>query len=294
MSAKISTSNASKPLENSSQRLGRGLSSLLGDFSADSSAHSEEPVRMLAIGQIFANPQQPRRNFSSGDIDELADSFQQTGILQPILVTRRDSGDGYQIVAGERRWRAAQQAGLHSLPAIIKDLTSEQSLQISIIENIQRQDLNPIEEATAYAALIQQGQRQQDIALLVSKSRSYVANMVRLLQLPTAVQNLLRQGQLTAGHARLLVGHPHADWLGAEIVRRRLSVRQVEDLLKHEVRHSPDSPKDDTLSHLEKQLGDLLGVPAKLSCVQQRYNLQLKFSDASQLGEFIEFLRRAK
>ena len=199
------------------KRLGRGLAALIGDVGEDPSA-TQAPApnegprrpRRAPIESLKANPRNPRRTFRDEELAELADSIKERGIIQPIVV--REAGDGsYEIIAGERRWRAAQRAGLHEVPIAIVDATDVQSLEFAIIENVQRADLNPIEEAAGYLALIEQCNHTQDqVAQIVGKSRPYVANLLRLLKLSEPVKELIRKGQLSAGHARVLVGQPNA------------------------------------------------------------------------------------
>src|SRR5690348_7556943 len=200
------------------KRLGRGLAALLGDVGEEpSAAQASSPgtpeaprkPRKAPIEQLKANPRNPRRDFTEEQLEELAASIKERGVIQPIVV--REVAGGYEIVAGERRWRASQRAGLHEVPIAIVDATDVQSLEFAIIENVQRADLNPIEEAAGYVALMEQcNHTQEQVAQIVGKSRPYVANMVRLMKLPDPVKNLVRQGKLSAGHARLLVGHPQA------------------------------------------------------------------------------------
>ena len=220
--------------------LGRGLSALLGDVgggtSADGAPEAERPggtrpaVTALAIDLVTPNPQQPRRRFDEAELDELAASIRQHGVIQPIIVRPDPDGSGqYQIVAGERRWRAAQRAQIHDIPAVIRPLDDRSVLEIAIIENIQRADLNPIEEAQGYSQLIEAfSYTQEDLARVVGKSRSHLANLLRLLALPEDVQALLREGRLSAGHARALVTAPNPSALAREAVSEGLSVREVE------------------------------------------------------------------
>ena len=219
--------------------LGRGLSALMADVNPQGQA--EGPAarppradRTIPIERIEANPDQPRKRFTEDQIEELAASIRQHGVIQPVIVRAHPGEEGkYQIVAGERRWRAAQKAQLHELPAIIRDFSDTEVLEVAIIENIQRADLNAIEEAAGYRQLMDRfGHSQEKLAEALGKSRSHIANLLRLLNLPARVQDYVSAGQLTAGHARALVTADDAEALADEIVRRGLSVRETERLVK--------------------------------------------------------------
>ncbi|MEO6300551.1 MAG: ParB/RepB/Spo0J family partition protein [Paracoccaceae bacterium] len=215
--------------------LGRGLSALMADIEPYSapSASDGQPFQFLPTGRIAPNPDQPRRDFSTDAIEGLAASIREKGVIQPLIVRPIKGGDTFQIVAGERRWRAAQLAGLHDLPVIIRDFDDAEVIEIAIIENIQRADLNAIEEALAYRQLIDRfGHTQEKLAQALSKSRSHVANLLRLLTLPDAVQALLRNGELTAGHARALITSAQPAKLAAQVIKGGLSVRETERLAK--------------------------------------------------------------
>lgn len=268
--------------------LGRGLSALLGE------AHGEEPaggarsdvngsavatgrtVHHLDIASISPHPDQPRRTFDEAALQELTDSIAQRGVIQPILVREMEPGR-YQLVAGERRWRAAQRARLHQIPALVRTLSDAETLEIALIENIQRQDLNPVEEAEACSRLIAQfGHSQEALGKLVGKSRSHVANLMRLLDLPASVLEAVRGGQLGMGHARALIGVAGAAQLARQIIDKGLSVRQVEKLAQtakgrgegagaegtQKSRGTTDSAKsrDADIVALEQHLADLIGV----------------------------------
>ena len=265
--------------------LGRGLDALFGEAALERNAErvangssnvSGEGYTAIAISDIHPNPAQPRRHFSEDSLEELAQSLKRHGLIQPILV--RPHGQGYQIVAGERRWRAAQRAQLHQVKAIIRDLSDEETLEIALIENIQRQDLNPIEEAEAYRKLCTDfGHSQNELAAIVEKSRSHVANMMRLLELPTLVRELVIEGKLSMGHARALLPSEDAVRLAAVVVKQKLSVRQTEALVKKNNAgtraQSGNAPRvaaatnDADIRAVETHLGDLLGL--KVRIVQQ-------------------------
>ena len=216
--------------------LGRGLSALMADVDL---AHDAAPAaasdrRSIPIEQIAANPDQPRRNFDPAALEELAESLKARGVLQPLIVRPHPADSGlYQIVAGERRWRAAQIARLHELPVIVRDLTDTEVLEIALIENIQRADLNPIEEAASFRQLMDRfGHTQEQLAEALNKSRSHIANLLRLLNLPELVQSYVREGKLTAGHARALVTAPDPAQMARQVIDRGLSVRETEALAR--------------------------------------------------------------
>lgn len=246
--------------------LGRGLSALLGDVPAPrEGSGGGEGVQTLSVAAIFPNPDQPRRHFDDAGLDELAASLREKGLIQPIIV--RPKGQGYEIVAGERRWRAAQRAQLHQIPALVRTIGDGETLELAIIENIQRRDLNAIEEADAYQRLARDfGHSQETLGRIVGKSRSHVANLLRLLDLPVSVREMVADGRLSMGHARALVTAPDAAALAEEIVRRDLSVRETEALAKRskspgKVRAEPPvRAADADIAALERQLGDLIGL----------------------------------
>ena len=214
-------------------RLGRGLAALIGDVGDETSvADSGRKARRAPIENLRPNPRNPRRMFTDEELDELSNSIRERGIIQPIVV-RALQGDNFEIIAGERRWRAAQRAGLHDVPIAVVEANDAQSLEFAIIENVQRADLNPIEEASGYLALMDDFNRtQDDVAQIVGKSRPHVANTIRLLKLAEPVKQLVRSGKISAGHARLLLGQPNAEAIAREIIDKGLSVRQVETALR--------------------------------------------------------------
>lgn len=239
-----------------SKGLGRGLDALLGDAPSASKAAAQAekapapgPKRELPVEYLKPNPDQPRRVFDEAAIDELAESIATRGLLQPILV-RPKGGNDYEIVAGERRWRAAQRAKLHNVPVIIRELTDEETAEIALIENLQRVDLSPIEEAAAYQALAEMHKRtQEEIAKAVGKSRSHVANVMRLLKLPKKVQTALSAGALTMGHARAMLGCSDPEWACDVVLKKGYSVRQTESL----IRDFEDSKVDGTAGKKAKK-----------------------------------------
>ncbi len=265
----------SAPAKRKPAALGRGLGALLGDMREDAAtpSGSAHGLAMLPIAQIEPDPGQPRRQFDEAALDELAASIAQRGVIQPIIV-RRLAVDRYRLVAGERRWRAAQRAHLAEIPALVRDLTDRDVLALALIENLQREDLNPIEEARAYQRLAnEEGMTQADIARMVDKSRSHVANLQRLLALPDPVIALVESGALTMGHARALIGADSAADIAQTAVARQLSVRQVEALARRggaakrvkTAPHAKATAADDAdLIAVQTQLEELLGLPVRI------------------------------
>jgi ParB family transcriptional regulator, chromosome partitioning protein len=283
-------------------RLGRGLAALIGDVRADSVLERQRGgQRQLPTSSLRPNARNPRRAFSDTELDELAASLRERGIIQPIVVRPVPAGGGHEIIAGERRWRAAQRAGLHEVPVIIVEATDAEALQLAIIENVQRADLNPLEEAEGYRALVEEfGNSQEEIAKIVGKSRSYVANTLRLLKLPDAVKAYIHTGKLDAGHARMLVGAPNAEELADEIVARDLNVRQVEAMARERVhgkkqangRARKGSKSADTQA-LEKRLSDALGLAVTLSDHGRRGGtLSIRYRSLDQLDDVLRRLEK--
>ncbi|MCF3933987.1 ParB/RepB/Spo0J family partition protein [Acuticoccus sp. M5D2P5] len=219
-------------MEDTKKRLGRGLSALLGDVPAEGHAApaADRDPRRLPIDALRPNPANPRRSFHDEPLDELTQSIRERGIMQPLLVRRVE--DHFEIIAGERRWRAAQRAGLHEVPVLVRDVSSGEALELAIIENVQRTDLNAIEEAMGYQRLIEEFEHKQDaLAKLIGKSRSHVANTLRLLNLPPSIRASVADGSLSAGHARALIGTKNPDAIAEEVIRNGLSVRATEALV---------------------------------------------------------------
>lgn len=258
--------------------LGRGLSALMADVTAEPASSEEQAVRRadlrVPIEQLRANPNQPRRTFDPQELDDLSASIREKGILQPLIV--RPTGEGsYEIVAGERRWRAAQKAQLHDVPVLVRDLDDTEVLEIAIIENIQRADLNAVEEASGYRQLMDRfGHTQEKLAEALGKSRSHIANLLRLLSLPEDVQEMVRDGQLSAGHARALITAENPSELAKQVVRGALSVRATEALVKKA--QQGDAPvaaapkraapeKDADTKALEGDLSAMLGMKVSIN-----------------------------
>ena len=284
--------NDAAPVRRRPAGLGRGLSALLGEVEREQPLTGEqgEGIRMLPVASIRPHPDQPRRHFDEEKLEELAQSIAERGVLQPIVV--RKVGTGYQIVAGERRWRASQRARLHEVPAIVRELNDAETLEIAIIENIQRADLNAIEEAEAYQRLISDfGHSQEVLGKLVQKSRSHVANLLRLLDLPAPVRQEVANGALTMGHARALITSPDPEKLAADVIKRGLSVRDTERLARTVKRDSGEpkratkeegSPNAD-IAALERQLGDMLGLAVRITHGESGGNVTLSYSTLDQL-----------
>ncbi len=251
-------------------RLGRGLASLIGEPVLNQPRlPAEGEQRVVPLDQVHASPLNPRKDFPEAELAELAESIRQKGVVQPIIVRLNPAG-GYEIVAGERRWRASQRAGLHQVPVIVRDLTDQDVLEVAIIENVQRADLNAIEEASGYTELVERfGYTQDQLADVIGKSRSHLANTLRLLKLPESVRRLVQQGSLTAGHARALVGRDDAEKLAAKIVAEDLNVRAVEALVQELDRGAGKPPrrpreKDADTRAFEKDLAQNLGLKVEI------------------------------
>ena len=281
---------SSTPLPVQRSRLGRGLASLIGE-SANTSQQPRLPPegeqKVVAIDMIVSSTLNPRRDFDENDLAELADSIRQKGLVQPIVVRPAAAG-GYEIVAGERRWRAAQLAGMHAVPVIVRELNDQEMLELAIIENVQRADLNAIEEASGYNDLMERfNYTQERLAEVIGKSRSHVANTLRLLKLPDTVRNLVREGKLTAGHARALVGREDADALAERIVTRDMNVREVEALvhaLENPIATRGKREKDADTRAFEKELADSLGLKVEIKRSSGESGVvQIKYGNFDQL-----------
>lgn len=278
--------------EKAAKGLGKGLSALLGDSlrpKAETGPGEADGagVREVEIGRITPNPDQPRSHFDEASLNELAQSIAERGVLQPILL--RPAGDGFEIIAGERRWRAAQRARLHTIPAIVRDIDSGTTAELALIENIQREDLNAIEEAVGYRQLTERhGHTQEGLARIVHKSRSHVANLLRLLDLPESVQKSLMRGDISMGHARAVAKAPDPEALTREIIAKGLSVRQAEARAK-QAKKGPgelvltERTRDSDLAALERQLGDMLGLKVQVVHKGQGGAVSLHYSSLDQL-----------
>jgi ParB family chromosome partitioning protein len=290
--------------EEAKSRLGRGLAALIGDVGEEQAAIDRvRTPRRVPIEFLRPNPRNPRKSFAEADLDELSASIAERGVIQPIVVrAAKGETDAYEIIAGERRWRAAQRAGNHDVPIVLVEATDRESLEYAIIENVQRADLNPIEEAQGYVALQEEFSYSQDeIAKIVGKSRPHIANTIRLLKLSEPVKAYVRSGKISAGHARMLVGQPNADELAEEIIDRGLNVRQVEAWAKRdgakqarEIRGvKKRAGKDPDTIALEKRVGDALGLQVTVDHRDGWGTLQIHYSSLEQLEEVLRRLERS-
>jgi ParB family transcriptional regulator, chromosome partitioning protein len=282
--------------EASRSRLGRGLASLIGDVGTEA-AERGRAQRRIPIELLKPNPHNPRRAFREAELDELASSIRDRGIIQPIVVRPKER-DTYEIVAGERRWRAAQRANLHDVPVVVVDVSDGEALQLAIIENVQRADLNPIEEAGAYQRLADEfGYSQDEVAKTVGKSRPHVANTLRLLKLNKPVQDLVMAGALSAGHARMLVGLENQELLARQIIERGYNVRQVEAIARERAdggsKRDPGRHKDADTVALEKRLSDALGLQVNLDHRGEGGVLHIRYKKLEQLDDVVRKLERA-
>jgi len=290
--------------DGSRRRLGRGLAALIGDVGQESVTTTDRSrnSRRVPVEYLRANPRNPRKAFEEDDLADLTASVREKGIMQPILVRPVPGGpaDAYEIIAGERRWRAAQRASLHDVPIIIHDVNDKEALELAIIENVQRADLNALEEALGYQQLIDEFEYSQTaLADVIGKSRPHVANTLRLLKLPPAVQSYLREGKLTAGHARALVTVDNPEAVAQRIVDMGLTVRDAEALTQNEPkkgaaqRAANKADKDADTRALEKLLGDSLGL---MVTIDHKANgsgeLKIRYKSLEQLDEVCRLLKR--
>lgn len=267
--------------------LGRGLSALMADVhlaGPDQGPAGRRAELQVPVDRLEPNPQQPRLDFRREDLESLADSIRQKGVIQPLIVRRKPGRDVYEIVAGERRWRAAQLAQLHEVPVVVRDLSDSEVLEVAIIENIQRSDLNAIEEALGFRQLMTRfGHTQEKLAEALSRSRSHVANLLRLLTLPAEVQDMVRDGALSAGHARALIGSPNAGDLARQIVAKGMSVRETERLVKAQSMIKPSAAK--TPKAQEKD-ADTRALEADLSA-NLRMTVRINHSPEGESGQLL-------
>lgn len=288
---------------NKARGLGRGLSALMADVGPDPDSGGDRPRRpdlRVPVEALHPNPNQPRRSFDDAALTDLANSIREKGVIQPLIVRPDPEREGqYEIVAGERRWRAAQVAQLHELPVIVRNYSDTEMLEVAIIENIQRADLNAIDEAAGYRQLMDRfGHTQEQLATALGKSRSHIANQMRLLSLPPEVQTLLTEGQLTAGHARALIGHERAVELARRIVTGKLSVREAERLARTPqtapaARRKPsEAVKDADTVQIEAELSAALkmGVSIDHKPGEEGGRLTLRYRSLDQLDDLLRVL----
>ncbi|MGR6432729.1 ParB/RepB/Spo0J family partition protein [Rhizobium sp. PAMB 3174] len=287
----------------SKRRLGRGLAALIGEMdqplTTAQPAKTVNPDRMIPIEFIARNPRNPRRYFDDEELQDLASSIRQHGIVQPVVV-RTIGENNYEIIAGERRWRAAQLAGFVEIPVIIRDVDDRTALEIAIVENVQRADLNPLEEALGYEQLIaDHGYTQNNLGEIIGKSRSHVANSLRLLKLPEPVRDMVAAGSLSAGHARALVSTSDPETLAKAIVAKGMSVRDAEKLAQKDIRgpgpvssSSVQAPKDSDTLALERTLSDTLGLDVTINHKGESGQVRIAYKSLEQLEEICRLLER--
>ena len=276
-----------------SKKLGRGLGSLL---SPGNNVSDTKEFRRINISEIEANQNQPRKNFKVEELNELANSIKSQGILQPIVVRQIYDKGVYEIIAGERRWRAAQIAGLHEIPALIKEMKNEDVQEAALIENIQRENLNAVEEAKAYKKILDNGSADYDkLSKSIGKSKSHISNMIRLLELEDEILNLIIEGQLSMGHARALIGVPNALEVAIEIINKKLSVRQVEkNTSNFKKNRAKKNNKDSNIIDLEKELSEKIGLKTSIHFNEEGSSgsLTLFYSDLEQLDDIMKRLKK--
>jgi ParB family chromosome partitioning protein len=272
-------------------RLGRGLAALIGDMATLEGARVTESgsgSKKLPVEFIIANRANPRRTFDPEQLEELANSIREKGVMSPLLVRPTDDPNIFELIAGERRWRASQMAGLHDVPVIVREVDDKEALELAIIENVQRADLNALEEAMGYGQLIEQfDYTQQDLAQVIGKSRSHVANTLRLLKLPEDVRSMVASGTLSAGHARTLVTTEDPGHLARQIIDRGLSVREAEALSQQRepVRPKPreETSRDADTVALERRLSDALGLSVSLNHSEKGGKVEIRYKTLEQL-----------
>ncbi|KKC31632.1 ParB/RepB/Spo0J family partition protein [Devosia psychrophila] len=273
-------------------RLGRGLAALIGDMATVEGARVTESggIKKLPVEFIIANRSNPRRSFDPEQLEDLTNSIREKGVMQPLLVRPSNDPNIFELIAGERRWRAAQKAGLHDVPVIVRDVDDKEALELAIIENVQRADLNPLEEAMGYGQLIEQFEyTQQDLAQVIGKSRSHVANTLRLLKLPEDVRSMVASGTLTAGHARTLITAEDPTTLARQIVSGGLSVREAEALSQQREVAGTNKPsvarvdRDADTVALERRLSDALGLSVSLAHSERGGKLEIRYKTLEQL-----------
>ena len=284
-------------MNSENKKLGRGLGSLLGSASKKEKfdKNNDNEFKIINVSEIQANHRQPRKNFKKEELEELASSIKHQGVLQPIVV-RQIKNNNYEIVAGERRWRAAQIASIHEIPALIKDMSDKDVQEVALIENVQREDLNAVEEARAYKEILNNNNSNNEkLSQITGKSKSHISNMVRLLELDDEILQYVISGELTMGHARALIGVPDNINLAKEIISKKLSVRQTEkNTAGHKKRKTKKIFKDPNIIDLEKELSEKIGLKTSIHFNEEGSSgsLTLYYSDLEQLDSLMKRLKK--
>jgi ParB family chromosome partitioning protein len=270
--------------------LGRGLSSLIGETKVENKTNN------LSLAEIVPNKYQPRKNFDEENLNDLVNSIKERGVIQPIIVRKSNTNDSkYEIIAGERRWLAAQKAGLHDIPVVVTDADDLKSLEFAIVENVQRHDLNPLEEAQGYKRLIDEFSYDQDkVSKFIGKSRSYISNSLRLLNLPKEVLDLVEQKKITAGHAKILVGLDNAIFLANKFIEKKLSVRQAENLVKifRKTKRKTSSKVDSNIRDLENSISEKIGLSVSIkNNKNNKGTISFYYKELDQLNKIIDIIK---
>ena len=270
--------------------LGRGLSSLIGETKVESK------INKLLLSDIVPNKYQPRKNFDEENLNDLTNSIKERGVIQPIIVRKSSTNNSkYEIIAGERRWLAARKAGLHDIPVVLTDVDDLKSLEFAIVENVQRHDLNPLEEAEGYKRLIDEfSYDQEKVSKFIGKSRSYITNALRLLNLPQSVLKMVQEKKITAGHAKILVGLDNADFVALKIVEKKLSVRQTENFVRLFKKNKKITiPKQDSnLKELERSVETKIGLSVKIkNSKRNKGTITFSYHDLNQLNKIIDIIK---
>ena len=270
--------------------LGRGLSSLIGETKV------EEKTNKLSLAEIVPNKYQPRKNFDKENLNDLVNSIKERGVIQPIIVRKSNTDNSkYEIIAGERRWLAAQKAGLHDIPVVITDADDLKSLEFAIVENVQRHDLNPLEEAQGYKRLIDEFAYDQDkVSKFIGKSRSYISNSLRLLNLPKEVLDFVEQKKITAGHAKILVGLDNAAFLANKFIEKKLSVRQAENLVKifRKTKRNTSTKVDSNIRNLENSISEKIGLSVSIkNNKKNKGSISFYYKELDQLNKIIDIIK---
>jgi len=270
--------------------LGRGLSSLIGETKVENKTNN------LSLAEIVPNKYQPRKNFDEENLNDLVNSIKERGVIQPIIVRKSNTDNSkYEIIAGERRWLAAQKAGLHDIPVVVIDADDLKSLEFAIVENVQRHDLNPLEEAQGYKRLIDEFAYDQDkVSKFIGKSRSYISNSLRLLNLPKEVLDFVEQKKITAGHAKILVGLNNAAFLANKFIEKKLSVRQAENLVKifRKTKRNTSSKVDSNIRDLENSISEKIGLSVSIkNNKNNKGTISFYYKELDQLNKIIDIIK---